>query len=284
MKPQHLALMLMINVLWASNFLAAKVGMTVFPPLFFTAIRFLMVVVILLPFVRWPHGYWVKLLQVGFLMGVLHYSLMFWGLAIAEEISPVAILNQVFVPFSTLLAILVLKEQVGWKRWAAILLSFAGVMVIGFDSSAFDTWLAPVLVISASLFLSLNLIVVRTMPGIGALNLTFWTAAIGMIPLFILSMIFEDGHAMVLATADVQHWSGVVYSAIGASVIGHGAANYLIQHYPVSMIAPYYMLVPVFAVILGVAFWGDQITISLLIGGGMVMAGVATITLRNSVR
>jgi len=271
----------MINVLWASNFLAAKIGMTIFPPLFFTALRFSMVFVILLPFARIPHGYWLKILQVGLLMGVLHFALMFWGLSLAEEISPVAILNQVFVPFSTLLAILFLKEQVGWKRWSAIILSFTGVMIIGFDESAFDTWLAPSLVVAASLFVSVNLILVRTMPGVGALNLTFWTAALGMFPLFILSLIFENGQFEAILNADVQHWSGVAFSAIGASVIGHGAANLLLKYYPVSTVAPYYMLVPVFAVILGVIFWGDQITTTLFVGGSMVMAGVATITLRS---
>lgn len=273
--------MLMINLLWASNFLAAKIGMTIFPPLLFTSLRFLIVVVVLLPFARLPHGYWVKILQVGLLMGVLHFALMFWGLSLAEEISPVAILNQIFVPFSTLLAIIFLKEQVGWKRWSAIILSFTGVMIIGFDGSAFDTWLAPGLVIAASLFVSINLILVRTMPGVGALNLTFWTSALGVVPLLILSMIFENGQSAAILNADVQQWSGVIFSAIGASVIGHGAANFLLKHYPVSTVAPYYMLVPVFAVILGVVFWGDQITTTLIIGGSMVMAGVATITLRN---
>jgi len=273
--------MLMINILWASNFLAAEIGMTIFPPLLFTALRFSMVVIILLPFARIPRGYWIKVLQMGLLMGVLHFSLMFWGLSLAEEISPVAILSQIFVPFSTLLAILFLKEQVGWRRWSAIILSFTGVMIIGFDDSAFDTLLAPGLVILASLFVSINLILVRTMPQAGALNLTFWTSALGMLPLFILSFIFENGQFEAVLNANVQQWSGVAYSAIGASVIGHGAANLLLKYYPVSTVAPYYMLVPVFAVILGVVFWDDQITTTLFVGGSMVMAGVATITLRS---
>ncbi|MEH6526688.1 MAG: EamA family transporter [Sneathiella sp.] len=282
MKNKDLALILLVNFLWASNFLAAKIGMEEFPPLFFTALRFAMVIVVMVPFISIPHGYWRKLLIVGLLMGVLHYSLMFWGLSIAPDISPVAIVNQTFVPFSALMAVIFLKERLGWRRWTAIVMAFAGVMVIGFDPIIFSSFLSPALVAIASFFLSVNLVIVRTMPGIGALNLTFWTAAIAFVPILCLSFIFESGQVNALQSAGWEEWSAVAFSAIGATVIGHGLGNYLIKFYPVSTIAPYYLLVPVFAIILGVVFWGDQITIELVIGGAMVMSGVTIITFRSN--
>ncbi|TNE34837.1 MAG: DMT family transporter [Alphaproteobacteria bacterium] len=282
MKTNDLALILLINILWASNFLAAKIGMEVFPPMFFTAIRFLLVIIVMVPFVTLPHGYWKKLFVVGFLMGVLHYSLMFLGLSIAPDISPVAIVNQSFVPFTALMAVIFLKEQIGWRRWTAIIMAFGGVTVIGFDPVIFKNFLSPALVVLASFFLSVNMVVVRTMPGVGPVNLTFWTAAIGMLPLFLLSFIFEHDHLHAITAAGWEHWSAIAFSAIGATVVGHGLANYMIKHYPVSTIAPYYLLVPVFAVILGMIFWGDQLTTELMVGGAMVMGGVTIITLRSA--
>ena len=38
-KHKDLALILLVNILWSSNFLAAKVGLEEFPPLFFTATK-----------------------------------------------------------------------------------------------------------------------------------------------------------------------------------------------------------------------------------------------------
>jgi O-acetylserine/cysteine efflux transporter len=284
LKNKDLALILLVNFLWASNFLAAKIGMEEFPPLFFTALRFALVIVVMLPFVSLPHGYWRKLMVVGFMMGILHYSLMFWGLSIAPDISPVAIVNQTFVPFSALLAVIFLKERLGWRRWTAIIIAFVGVMIIGFDPVIFDSFLSPGLVAIASFFLSVNMVIVRTMPGIGALNLTFWTAAIAFLPILMLSFIFETGQIDGLQSSGWQEWLAVAFSAIGATVIGHGLGNYLIKFYPVSTIAPYYLLVPVFAIILGVVFWGDQITLELMVGGAMVMAGVTIITFRSNRR
>ncbi len=274
--------MLLVNMLWASNFLAAKIGMEVFTPLLFTALRFSLVIVVMLPFVSLPHGYWRKMLIIGLLMGVLHFSLMFWGLSLSPDISSVAIINQTFVPFSALLAMIFLKEKIGWRRWGAIIMAFSGVMVIGFDPVIFANWLSPTLVIIASFLVSLNMVIVRTMPGVGALNLTFWTAAIGALPLYFFSYLFEDGQWAAIQAASWEEWSAVTFSALGATVVGHGLGNYLIKHYPVSTIAPYYLLVPVFAVALGIIFWGDVMTVELMIGGAMVMSGVTIITFRSA--
>ena len=223
MKHKDLALILLVNILWSSNFLAAKVGLEEFPPLFFTATRFFIVVLVLLPFISLPHGNWRKIILVGIIMGVLHYWLMFWGLSIAPDISSVAIINQTFIPFSTILAVLFLKERIGWQRSFAILLAFAGVMVIGFDPVIFANLLSPVLVLVASFLVALNMVIVRTMQGVSAVNLTFWTSAIGVVPLFLLSLVIEEGHMTVVRTAGWEQWTAVAYSAMGSPTISSNA-------------------------------------------------------------
>jgi len=281
---KDLALIMLVNVLWASNFLAAKIGLEEFSPIFFTATRFLIVVVVLLPFISLPHGNWRKMITVGILMGVMHYSLMFWGLAIAPDISSVAIINQTFIPFSTILAVIFLKEKIGWSRSIAIFMAFAGVMVIGFDPVIFANLLSPILVIIASFLVALNMVIVRTMQGVSAVNLTFWTSAIGVVPLLLLSLVLEGGHVEAIGRAGWEQWAAVTYSAVGTTVVGHGIGNYLIKRYPVSTVTPYYLLVPVLAVMIGVVFWGDVLTVELITGGLMVMGGVTIITLRSAAR
>ena len=54
MKPQHLALMLLCQFIWGVNFVAAKIGLQHFEPLFFVALRFSIVALLLLPFVGLP--------------------------------------------------------------------------------------------------------------------------------------------------------------------------------------------------------------------------------------
>ena len=53
------------------------------------------------------------------------------------------------------------------------------------------------------------------------------------------------------------------------------------QRHPVAQVTPWLLLVPVFAVALGIAFWGDQPGPRLYLGGAMVLGGVLVIALRT---
>ncbi len=48
----HIALVVLINALWGFNFVAAKDGTLAFGPLSFVALRFAIVLVLLLPWLR----------------------------------------------------------------------------------------------------------------------------------------------------------------------------------------------------------------------------------------
>jgi O-acetylserine/cysteine efflux transporter len=54
----------------------------------------------------------------------------------------------------------------------------------------------------------------------------------------------------------------------------------LVQRYPVAQVTPWLLLVPVLAIGLGVAYWGDRPGPRLLFGGAMVLGGVLLIALR----
>ena len=75
-------------------------------------------------------------------------------------------------------------------------------------------------------------------------------------------------------------WGGAAYSAIGSSLLGHGLYYVLVQRHPVAQVTPWLLLVPVLAVGLGIAFWGDRPGPRLLVGGAMVLGGVLVIALR----
>lgn len=281
MKTQHLAMLLVINFFWAGSFFAGKIGMEIFPPLQFTILRFVVIIAALLPFLKLPRGQWRQLVPVSLTLGVLHYSLMFWGLNLASEVSPVAIVAQMFVPFATLLAVIFLGERLGWHRWGSILLAFAGVMVIGFDPKMFDNIFALLLVLAAAATMGGYQVMVRSLEGVDAINILLWSAIISILPLVLLSALFETGQMAAIADANAEQWAAILFAGLGTSVIGHGGVNYLLKLYPVGVVSPYLLMAPVMAVALGVVFWDDSLSVELVLGGIMVIAAVAVITLRN---
>ena len=89
---------------------------------------------------------------------------------------------------------------------------------------------------------------------------------------------FEDGQRAALEAATLRDWATPVYSALGASLIGHGIVYHLLGRYPVSVTTPLLLLSPVLAVAFGVWFWGDVLTWKLVLGGAMTLAGIVVIT------
>src|SRR5579872_6585499 len=120
MRFSHLLIALVVCVAWGLNAVAAKVGVTFIPPVFFTGLRFVFVLMFLAPWLRRAPGQWAVLLPAVFFMGGLHFALIFSG-AKYSDASTMAIVNQLYVPISVLLAMVWLKERVTLWRWLGIL-------------------------------------------------------------------------------------------------------------------------------------------------------------------
>lgn len=281
MKPQHLAFLVLICIIWGFTFVAGKAGVEEIPPMLFTGLRYLLLAVVLLPFLKMHKGMMRDILIISVAMGGLHFSLFYAGMALSKNVSAVAILGQMGAPFATLLSVLILSEKVGLRRITALCLSFGGVMIVGFDPIVFNDLDGVFFVIGAAFAGSIGTIVMRQMKEIKPFELQAWIAIISFPYLFILSAIFESNHIEVLEQASWTAWGGVLYTALGASLIGHAGMFYLIQRYEVSLISTLTLLAPVFGVLFGVFVWGDETSTRFLIGGAIVLLGSLVIVERE---
>ena len=281
MSATDLALVLVICIVWAGNFVAASFGMQHFSPFLFMILRFGLLLLILLPFLRWPPpGQWPRLIAVCLLIGGLHFTLMFWALSRAEDVSTVAIVQQTYIPMAVLLAMILMKEAAGWKTLAATLLAFLGVLVVGFDPLVLKQTDILAIALVSALFQALGSIYQRGIRGIGVLNFQAWTAVITLPVLLAVTLLTEQNQIETIKSAHWQNWAAVTYSAVMASLVGHGLFFYLVQRHPVTSVMPYLQITPVLAVVFGIIFWGDRPGPRLLIGGALVILSILFITLR----
>jgi len=285
MPLRDLLLILVICLVWAGNFIAAAQGMQHFSPFLFMILRFGLVLGLLAPFLRWPPpGQWPRLIGVCLSIGGLHFALLFWALARSADVSSVAIVQQTYIPISVLLAMGLMHERVGWKTLAAVGIAFLGVLVVGFDPLVLQQTDVLLIALASALFQALGSIYQRGLRGIGVLSFQAWTAVIALPLLLAATLVFEQGQLETIRTAQWQHWAAVGYSAVLASIVGHGLFFFLVQRHPVSSVMPYLQLTPVLAVAFGVFVWGDRPGARLLVGGMLVIVGILFITLRASQR
>ncbi|ALN62997.1 hypothetical protein GLA29479_2126 [Lysobacter antibioticus] len=282
MPVRDIVLLLLVVLSWALNFLTSAYALREIPPLLFTGLRFALLALPLAFFVKRPApGQWPRLIAVCLCIGVLHFGLSFSALKAAGDLSSPAIVLQSYVPMTAVLAWWLLGERFAWRTGIAIGLSFAGVLVLGFDPLVLDKPMAVVLMLVSAAFLALGTVLMKGLRGLDAYSQQGWTALIAVLPLIGLSIAVEPGGLAALGSVSWVAWLGVVYAAFVSSLLGHGLYYVLVQRHPVAKVTPWLLLVPVFAIALGVAFWGDRPGPRLWIGGAMVLGGVLIIALRS---
>lgn len=285
MNARHLGLVLTVCLVWAFNFIAASKGVEHFSPQAMMVLRFALVLAVTFPFLKAPApGSWMPLLGATLTMGALHFTVMFWALQRSADVTSIVITQHMYIPMGVLLAVLLLGEKAGWKTWSAISLATAGILVIGFDPLVLTQWDALGLALLSAFFQALGSVFMRGVRGVSLMGFQAWSAVFSIPVLGLLWYLTDENPWATVATAQGIHWLAVAYSALFASLVGHGLFFFLVQRHPLPDMMPYLLLTPLFGAGFGVLIWGDRPGARLLIGGLMVLAGILFVTLRGRAR
>lgn len=281
MPARDILLVLLICVAWAINFLTSALALREIPPFLFTALRFALLALPLVFFLKRPApGQWPRLVAVALCVGVLHFGLSFSALKLAGDLSSPAIVMQSYVPMTALLAWWWLGEHFAWRTGVAIAVSFGGVLVLGFDPLVLDQPMSLLLMLIAAALLAVGTVLMKQLRDLDVLSQQGWMALFSVLPLLAISAVIEPGALAALPTVSWVAWAGVLFAAFVSSLLGHGLYYVLVQRHPVAQVTPWLLLVPVLAVALGIVFWGDRPGPRLWLGGAMVLGGVLIIALR----
>jgi O-acetylserine/cysteine efflux transporter len=278
---RDLAFLIGMNLIWGLNLIASKIGVAQLPPVFFTALRFSALALLLFPFLRLHRGQMKNLMAAAIFTGPLAFALLFVGVFLVADASMVAIASQMSVPFSTLLSVWLLGETIRWRRRLGIVLAFGGIALIGFDARAFQYWEGLAFVVLSCFIGSLGLIFVKRLYGIKPLELQAWIGAVGGPVLLVLSLLTEANQLDAALDADWRAWAALSFTTIMSSLVAHTGWYYLVSRYPVTSLSPLTLLSPLFGVLFGVTLLNDQLTWRMLLGGAITLLGVFIVLIRE---
>lgn len=282
MTLPHIGLALIVNIIWGFSFVAAKVGMEQYSPLLFTALRFLLVTVFLIGYLKPIPGRKGIVFAIAILVGVIHFTFLYLGLSIAGGVSSVAITIQLVAPFSLIMAVFFLGETIRWRRILGLAMSFGGVMVLAFDPIVFNFLEGAALVAMAALCMAGGIVLMRRVTGVGTMTMQAWIGALSFPVLMILSLIFETGQIDSIVTSNWQPVGALLFTVIATTIIAHGSWFFLLQRYPVTVLTPYGLLAPVFGVAFGVILYDEPLSWKFIVGGSITLAGVFVINARTA--
>lgn len=277
MSPLHILLALLVTLIWGVNFVVIKVGLEDFPPLLFCALRFALAALPLL-FLRGPlPAPWWRIVQIGLLLGVIKFGMLFVGMhmGMPAGLSSLVLQSQVF--FTVLIAVVLLGERPRPTALAGLLLACVGLVLIGVQRPLGDSLLAFTLVVAAALAWAFANIATKRSGATDMLRLICWVSLVPPLPLLGLSYVFEGPQAIGDALQHIS-WRGVgalLFIAFFATTLGFAIWSFLLRRYPASQVTPFALAVPVSGLLAGWLLLGESLSAQGWMACALVFAGLA---------
>ncbi|HEX4900577.1 MAG TPA: EamA family transporter [Pyrinomonadaceae bacterium] len=289
MKPR--LVWLLLCCIWGSTWLFIKLGLEDLPPFTFAGIRFVIAVAILAAIValrrlslpKTPRD-WLLLVISGILAFCVNYGLLFWG---EQYISSglAAVLQSTIPAFGLVIAHFYLPgEKMTPLKILGVVLGVIGVAVIFSNQLAVAGPRAlagcAALVVS-SIGAAYSNVLVKTYgkhldPAILAGGQMFF----GLIPLLLIGIPWEGSPLNF-------HWTptalvALFYLAIVGSVVAFLLYYWLVQNMDVTKTMLIALVTPVVAVTLGMLVLNEELHRRTLLGGLMIISGIAIIVTRQA--
>lgn len=281
MRPSHVLLAVLVTAVWGVNFTVIEVGLDHFPPLLFSALRFLVAALPAVFLVGRPTVAWKWIVGVGLALGVAKFGLLFVGMDAGMPGGLSSLVLQIQAVFTALFAFALLGERPSRIRLAGMAVALAGIGVAAVDEGASGPLLGFALVVAAAACWGVSNILTRKAAPPDALNFMIWVSTVPVLPLLALSLLLEGPSADLdaLRALDRQGVGTVLFVAWVATVFGFGAWGWLLRRHPASTVAPFSLLVPVFGMSSAALFLGESVTplrwwAAALLVGGVALASV----------
>jgi drug/metabolite transporter (DMT)-like permease len=174
--------------------------------------------------------------------------------------------------FVSALSALVLGEQVGWRRWSAILIGFGGVMIALRPSAQTISWPAMI-ALGGSLSFSLLMLITRSLRKTPDIVL----ATTQFVGTFVLGVLMSPFGWVTPNAASLA-----MFAAAGCiSVTALICVNRSLKLAPASVVVPYQYSMIVWAVMFGIIVFGDVPQPATILGAAIIIGAGLYIFLRE---
>ncbi len=277
--PIEWAAIAVIILVWGINNAAAKVATGALPPLLVGGLRFGIALLVLWPFLKPPFPPLRQVLPIILMIGPLHFGLIYWGFSMIENLSPMVVALQLWIPMTAFFAWRVLGETMTRSALAGMIIAFLGVAWMSLDPKGAGDLPGIAIGLLASALWALGTVFVRRMPGVPPLKMQAMTSVVAAPILLGASFAFEGDVVGAMASASWLVWGTVLFAALASTVGATALLFWLVQRREAGRVTPWFLLTPLVSCGLGIGLMGDHMTLNLALGGGATLAGVALVAL-----
>jgi drug/metabolite transporter (DMT)-like permease len=201
-------------------------------------------------------------------LGCFYWALAYMPLA---DVMTFYLASPIYV---TAVSPFLLGEHVGWRRWAAVIAGFVGVM-IALNPSAQSFTPAAMVAIAGSVSFSILMILTRQVRG---------TSDTVLVTTQMVGALIAGGVLAPFTWVPLTWSDGGLLVVLGAvATLAHLCVNRSLKLAPASVVVPYQYTTIVWAIILGYLFFGDIPRTAMLAGAAIIIAAGIYIFIREQI-
>lgn len=277
-----------VTMIWGGTFVAGRFLADSLSPLFAASLRFLLASVALLLFVllaRVPLAkpslrQWLQLALLGF-FGIFFYNLcFFYGLHYinASRASLIVALNPAVIGLASWL---LFKERLNRAKVAgiAICIAGAGLVIVSRNPQLLaanaDAWIGDLLIFGCVLSWGVYSLFSKGLnQTLGPVQTVTYSILLGTAMLWFASAVRGELSVEVLISLGPRQWLSLMYLGVLGSALAYIGYYGGIRKIGATRSGVFIALNPLTAVILGALLLGEQLTLPMCLGGGLILAGI----------
>lgn len=269
-------------VLWASAFPGIRAGLRGYSPAHVGLLRYVVASVVLAVYAlatRMPLPHWrdVPGIALTGLLGITLYNVTLNSGEVSVTSGIASFIVASAPVFVALEATAFLGERLRVVGWLGIILSFAGVAVIGLGTDG-GLHLNPyaLLVLAAAILQSLYFVgqkpFLRRYSPVQYTSYAIWAGTFFL-------LVFSPGIGQQVQVAPLSATLAVVYLGVFPGALAYVSWAFALSRLPTSIAGSFLYLVPILATGIAWVWLGEFVPPIALVGGAIVLAGVILLTL-----
>jgi drug/metabolite transporter (DMT)-like permease len=287
----------LVIVIWAVNFIAAKIGLRSLPAATLASFRVVLAGAVMLPFYRFCSrlpafaeaagsrrrkftlGDLWTFLYMGFFGVVMNQVCFTVGLRYTS-VSHAAVIVGMGPIYTLILAVLLQLEQATWRKAIGMAIAFAGIAVLASEngiSTHSPSVLGDAITMTGSIGFATYVVLGKRLGGrYDPLTMTafsHYAGAVIVLPVAIYRAVLLGSAGEWRAIAGTG-WAAMLYMAIFSSAVAYVFYFWLLRYLEASQLSAFTYLLPVVATILGIVWLGEKGSWGQVLGGVLALSGV----------
>jgi O-acetylserine/cysteine efflux transporter len=280
MPALHIALAVLIQVLWGPIYTLCKPALTWFPPLMLVAMIYTLIALLFTPLMPRPKTPRRTLFLLALFGCTIQTSMVFYALQLLPA-STAILTMQLQLPVAVVASWFMGRDKPNLKNTLGALICLAGVAIVVGRPDATEAYLGIGAMVIGVLSWSTVQAAIPVVAKDHGMTLYAAMARYAAAQMIFLALLIEPNPLQIVETVPLSAWAAVVGITLFGFALPYAIWYWLLVRHRVDELTPFLLLMPVFGVATAAWQLNEPLPASLLLGGAVIVAGLGVIVFRR---